>query len=485
MKAFPLFLVLALLVSGATKPLPSAVDDPPNILFVIADDWSWPHAGAYDDPVVQTPNFDRIANEGVLFEHAYVSSPSCTASRAAILTGQAFWRLAEGANLYGPLPAEHPVYTDLLEENGYHVGFTRKGWAPGNLGQRSRNPAGPRYESFDAFMAERPTGKPFVFWFGTSDPHRVYDTGSGAASGIPLDDIALPPIFPDSPDVRSDVADYYFEVQRLDRELGEMLASLEADDELDNTMVVVTSDNGMPFPRAKSHLYDMGTRVPLAIRWPAQVPGNRTVSDFTSLTDLAPTFLESAGVSIPDVMTGRSLMDVLTANISGQVDTLRTDVFFGKERHVPSQEAPNGGGYPMRGVRTADYLYIRNFAPDRWPSGTPNYENAFIYPAWYGDTDGGPTKHYMIDNRYADAHHERLFDLAFAKRPAEELYDLTTDPDQLHNVAADPAYTQIKKDLWNRLMGTLQTTGDLRVRGQGDFFDMQPYTGGIVRARGK
>lgn len=485
MKAFPAFAILALLVSGVSESVHTPAADSPNILFVIADDWSWPHAGAYDDPVVQTPNFDRIAQEGVLFEHAYVSSPSCTPSRAAILTGQSFWRLAEGANLYGPLPAEHPVYTELLEEQGYHVGFTRKGWAPGNLGARARNPAGPRYESFAAFMAERPEGQPFVFWFGTSDPHRVYDTGSGAASGIPLDAIKLPSIFPDSPDVRSDVADYYFEVQRLDRELGEMLASLEADDALDNTIVVVTSDNGMPFPRAKSNLYDMGTRVPLAIRWPDQVLGGRTVSDFVSLTDLAPTFLESAGLAMPDVMTGRSLMNILTSEVSGQVDTLRTEVFFGKERHVPSQEAPNAGGYPMRGIRTADYLYVRNFAPDRWPSGTPHYERAFIYPAWYGDTDGGPTKHYMIDNRYQDATHERLFDLAFAKRPSEELYDLKNDPGQLHNIASDPAYTQIKKELWNRLMGTLQTTGDPRVRGEGDFFDFQPYTGGIVRARGK
>ena len=484
MQIWSVLLVLLFFLPGAVAPPASQDVDPPNVLFVIADDWSWPHAGAYGDPVIQTPNFDRVAREGVLFEHAYVASPSCTPSRAAVLTGQWFWRLGAGGNLYGPLAPEHPVYTDLLEAAGYHVGFTRKGWAPGQLGERTRNPAGPRYDSFDAFLEARPEGAPFCFWFGTTDPHRSYDTGSGAASGIPLDEIRLPAIFPDSPEVRGDVADYYFEVQRLDRELGEMLARLDAAGELDRTMVVVTSDNGMPFPRAKSHLYDMGVRVPLAVRWPERVPGGRTVTDFVSLTDLAPTFLESAGLPVPAVMTGRSLLPTLVSDASGRVDSARAEMFFGKERHVPSQEAPDGGGYPMRAVRTDDYLYIRNFRPDRWPAGTPHYERAFIYPAWYADTDGGPTKHYMVDHRYDDALHERLFELAFAKRPGEELYDLRNDPDQLHNVAADPAYTQVKKELWNRLMGILQETGDPRVRGQGDLFDLQPYTGGIVRARG-
>ena len=484
MKFLFIFLVLPVFLSGASVHYESILPDQPNILFVIADDWSWPHAGIYGDPVIKTPSFDRVAREGVLFEHAYVSSPSCTPSRASILTGQWFWRLEGGANLYGPLPPEHPVYTDLLEENGYHIGYTRKGWAPGDLGLRQRNPAGPEYDSFESFLTQRTEGKPFCFWFGTQDPHRGYEAGSGAASGIPSEEIQLPAIFPDSPEVRGDVADYYYEVQRLDGELGEMLEMLDRRGALDRTVVVVTSDNGMPFPRAKSHLYDMGVRVPLAIRWPEQIAGGRMVSDFVSLTDLAPTFLEIAGVSIPDVMTGRSLLNVLVSQSSGRIDTARSEMFFGKERHVPSQEAPDGGGYPMRAIRTADFLYIRNFHPERWPSGTPHFEKAFIYPAWYGDTDGGPTKHYMIDQREKDETHQLLFELAFEKRPAEELYDLRQNPDQMNNVAMDPAYTQIKKELWNRLMGTLQTTGDPRVRGQGDLFDMQPYSGGIVRARG-
>lgn len=477
MRSLTVLLVLGILLSGAgsTSRTPA---DPPNILLVLADDWSWLHAGTYGDPVIQTPRIDRLARNGVRFDHAYVSSPSCTPSRAALLTGQSFWRLGAGANLYGPLPADAPTYTDALEEAGYHVGFTRKGWGPGELGERPRNPAGDSYESFDTFLEQRPEGAPFVFWFGTHDPHRTYDEGSGAAAGIPLNEIRLPAIFPDSPEIRGDVADYYFEVQRLDRELGELLDRLAAMGELDRTIVVVTSDNGMPFPAAKGNLYDLGVRVPLVIAWPGTVPGGRAVADFVSLTDLAPTFLAAAGLPIPEVMTGHSLLPILRGDTPA---TPRAHVFFGRERHLPAQEAPDSGGYPMRAVRTHDFLYIRNFAPHRYPAGTPNYENAFIYPAWYADTDGGPTKHYMIANRHRDALHQRLFEHAFAHRPAEELYDLRTDPDQLHNVADDTGYNIEKKMLWNLLMGELQATGDPRVRGQGDLFDMQPYTGGIVR----
>ncbi len=470
---------LPFLFSGTVRLAP----DVPNVLFVIADDWSWLHAGAYGDEVIRTPNIDRVAREGVVFDNAYVAAPSCTPSRASIVTGQWFWRLGAGANLYGPLPPEHPVYPDLLEHGGYHVGFTRKGWAPGNLGERNRNPAGDRYETFDDFLVHRPDDAPFSFWFGTHDPHRAYELGSGAAAGIPVGDLEVPAIFPDSPEVRGDIADYYFEVERIDRELGGMLATLEDVGELDRTMVVITSDNGMPFPRAKSNLYDMGVRVPLIIRWPEHVPAGRRISDFVSLTDLAPTFLEVARVAVPDVMTGRSLMDLLTTEFSGRVDSTRSMTFFGKERHVPSQEAPDTGGYPMRAVRTDEYLYVRNFRPDRWPVGTPNHELSFIQPAWYGDTDGSPTKHYMIDHRDDDATHRLLFELAFEKRPGEELFDLRKDPDQLHNVAMDPAYTDTKRTLFNTLMGTLYATGDPRVRGLGDFFDMQPYTGGVVRVR--
>ena len=461
----------------------AAQDRPPNILFAIADDWGWPHAGAYDDPVVETPTFDRIAREGILFHHAYVSSPSCTPSRAAILTGQYHWRLEESANLWSTLQAKFPVYPDLLEEAGYFVGYTRKGWGPGKIepGGRSRNPAGEDYRDFATFLAERPADRPFSFWFGSSDPHRGYEEGSGAASGMDLSAITLAEHFPDSPEVRGDVADYYWEVQRFDREVGELLEMLERAGELENTVVVMTGDHGMPFPRCKGNLYDCGARVPLAIRWPGVVRGGRSVDGFVSLTDLAPMFLGIAGLDPPAVMmtTGTSLIEILRGSGNG-----RDHVLIGKERHVPCQEAPESGGTPMRAIRTRDYLYIRNFEPDRWPAGTPDHENATIKGSWYGDVDNGPTKTYMIDNRGRNPEHRKLFEIAFGKRPSEELYDVRNDPGQLENVAAEPAYANAKNELSEALDQALAASGDPRVAGEGDRFDDYPYYGGTPLAPG-
>jgi arylsulfatase A-like enzyme len=292
-----------------------------------------------------------------------------------------------------------------------------------------------------------------------------------------LDDIRLPDHLPDHESVRSDVADYYWEVQRFDTEVGEMLAQLEEMGELDNTIVVITSDNGMPFPRAKANLYDAGTRVPLAILWPQGARGDRVLEDFVSLTDLAPTFLEAAGVPIPEEMTGRSLLGLLQAKKSGRVDPSRSFVLTGKERHVPCQEAPDSGGTPMRSIRTFDYLYIRNFKPERWPSGTPNWDSAYFHGSWYGDTDNGPTKSYMVDNG-TDPKVKPFFERAFSKRPARELYDLKRDPAQILNLAESSEHQDLMQSLESQLLEQLKRTGDLRVVGKGDQFEQYPYYGG-------
>lgn len=466
---------------GAVLDCPVVVaDERPNILFAIADDWSWPHAGAYGDPVVKTPTFDRLAREGILFQHAFVSSPSCTPSRGAILTGQWHWRLGAAGNLWSIFPDEITTYAEILEQRGYATGSTGKAWGPGRPETPGRALAGKRYRNFQDFLANRPKDKPFCFWLGSSDPHRPYKAGSGAAAGIELDKIRVPACFPDAPEVRSDIADYFVEVQRFDRLVGQALEALEQIGEGDDTIVVMTSDNGMPFPRCKSNLYDMGVRMPLAIRWPARAPAGRVVDDFVSFVDFAPTFLAAAGIEIPQEMTGRDLIGVLTSDQSGRVDPSRDFTVFGKERHCPAQEAPDMGGYPCRAIRTDDYLYIRNFRPDRWPAGTPHHERAVIPGAWFGDCDNGPTKSYMVDNKDRDAHHRRLYDLAFGKRPAEELYDLTKDPDQLTNVADDPQYKAVKERLAKQLTGILRSTQDPRVVGGLDF-DAFPYLGGAPK----
>ncbi len=439
----------------------------PNILVAISDDQSWAHTGAGGDPVVQTPTFDRVAREGVLFTHAFCAAPSCTPSRGSILTGQMFWRLEEGGNLWSTLPSKFDVYPDLLEAAGYQVGFTRKGWGPGRIepGGRDRNPAGDGYRSFDEFLEAVPEGKPFCFWFGSHDPHRPYEKGSGLASGRRLQDVAVPPFLPDAPDVRSDILDYFFEIERFDREVGGMLRLLEQRGDLDDTIVLITSDNGMPFPRAKANLYDYGTRLPLAVRWPRAASGGRVVHDSVSFTDFAPTLLEAAGVEPPPDVTGTSFLQLLTSRKSGWVDAKRDRVFTGRERHAWCREG--GVGYPCRAIRRRRFLYMRNYEPDRWPAGDPD---------GYGDIDGSPTKTFMMQNRAAD-NVSRLFDLAFGKRPAEELYDLQSDPAQMENVADVRRYADVKRKLSNELGRYLAATDDPRAKGEGAFWDATDYYG--------
>jgi arylsulfatase A-like enzyme len=471
----PVALALVGLLAGCSQEPPQR----PNILFAIADDWGWPHAGIYGDPVVQTPTFDRVANEGVLFNHAYISSPSCTPCRNAILTGQYHWRLGPGANLWSTLDESTPVYPLMLEEAGYYVGHWRKSWGPGNLDNWEKHPAGRHYDGgLEEFLAGKPENTPFCFWLGSSDPHRGYDEGSGARSGMDLEKIKLFEHFPDDPVVRSDVADYYFEVQRFDSDVADALRMLEEAGELENTIVVVTGDHGMPFPRCKANLYDSGARVPLAVRWGSGIrhPG-RIIDDFISLTDLAPTFLILAGVDAPEVMTGRSMIPLLESEKTGIIEPeIRSHVLHGKERHVPCQEE-SMGGYPCRAIRNHDFLYIRNFKPEWWPAGTPNYLKAAVPYCWLGDCDNGPTKTYMVDNKDKDENHGHLWDLSFGKRPAEELYDCRKDPSQLVNLADDPEHAEVKESLSAQLMEQLELTGDPRVSGAGDEFEQHPYYG--------
>ena len=457
-----------------------AADPRPNILLCIADDASWSHFGANGDPMVRTPAFDRVAREGVNFRHTFCSSPSCTPSRGTLLSGQHFWRLGEGANLWSRWPNTAPVYPDLLARAGYRVGLKGKGWGPGDFKFHGRdtNPAGPAVKDFAAFLDRVPAGTPFCFWFGSVDPHRPYDRGSGLKAGLRLEDVKVPPFLPDTPAVRSDLLDYYAEIERFDHDVAALLKLLEDRGELDQTLVVVTSDNGFPFPRGKASCYDAGVRMPLAIRWPARVKGGRTVADFVSLTDLAPTFLEAAGLKPPREMTGRSLLPLLLSGKSGQIDKRRDRVFFGRERHANVREGDLG--YPIRGLRTSQFLYLRNFAPDRWPAGDPPI---------YGDVDqanniaGSPSKQAVVEHD-GTATAQRLFDLAFGKRPAEELYDLANDPWQMENVAADPAYVQQRRRLARELDRELKRTSDPRAAGQGNLFDRYHYVSGgsVIRA---
>ena len=436
----------------------------PNIVFCMADDWSWPHAGILGDPVVKTPSFDQIAREGVLFENAFVSTPSCTPSRLSILTGQHHWRLREGDSLGGSLRETFDVYTELLQKAGYRIGRFGKGVWPSKHTFRKRDSFGERFRSFDEFLDNRKPGEPFCYWHGGQDPHRPYELGVGIRSGMDPSKIKVPACLPDSDIVRGDVADYLWEVQRFDREVGQIVARLEAMGELDNTIIVVSGDNGMPFPRCKATLYDQGTRVPLAIRWGSTVQGGRQVSDFVSLCDLAPTFLEAAGLNVSSQMTGKSLVPILKSKKSGQIDPNRMFALTGMERHVYL--------YPSRAIRTKDFLYIRNFGPDKWPTGeiqghNPRYD--FLEQPWPTEKgafsfniDPSPSKQFLRLRR--DEKDAAPFaKLAFLRHPEDELYDLVEDPHQLNNVAEEAQYADVRRELRQTLLSELVQSHDPRV----------------------
>jgi N-sulfoglucosamine sulfohydrolase len=506
-------------------------DKRPNILFVFADDW-----GCYSESYAKieastpwnqfapTPHFDRIAQEGVLFRNAYVNAPQCTPSRSSLLTGQYFYRTGLAAVQDGIWDFTNPSFPIMLRDAGYHAGYTSKVWSPGTPTnapyggeEYEYKSAGTQYDkfsqniykqveqgvsieeakqklfaqvlgNFEQFLGDREAGQPFCYWFGGRNPHREWIKGSGKKLwGIDPDSLKgnMPPFLPDVHEVREDLADYFGENLAFDRMLGVLLEKLEAIGELENTLIVVSGDHGAPgFTYGKCNLYDFGTRVCLAVRWGKNPKPGRVVDDYVNLMDIAPTLLEAADVAVPDVMTGNSLIEQLTSTKEGQIDTDRTWVVTGRERHVsPAREGMLP--YPQRSYRTDDYLYIINFKPDRFPGGNPWNITAESAPSQHDlehdtfithpDMDGGPTKAFLVMNRnnpqWSDFYH-----MAFGKRPREELYDLKKDPNQMKNVAGLPEYADVQTALEEKLLKVLRDTDDPRVQGDGSRFDKMPYT---------
>lgn len=448
----------------------------PNILFALADDWSHGHAAAYGCPWVHMPAFDRVAREGLLFNRAYTPNAKCAPSRASILTGRNSWQLKEAGNHGGCFPLEFRTCTEALAAHGYHCGLTAKGWAPGIARQADGSPRsliGHRYDArtcepptpdispldyaanFADFLDDQPADQPWFFWYGGLEPHRGYTYGSGTELGgkHPSDIDRVPGIWPDTPAVRQDLLDYAFECEHFDRHLGWMLEELDRRGLVDNTIVVVTSDNGMPFPRAKGQEYEISNHLPLAVRWPRGItqPG-RTIADFVSFIDFAPTFLEAAQVpwaaSGLAPSPGRSLFDCFV----GTDTTSRDHVLIGKERHDVGR--PFDAGYPIRGLRTGDWLYLHNFAPERWPAGNPE--------TGYLNCDGSPTKTAVLQARH-DPATRHYWENAFGKRPVQELYHVATDPDCLQNLAGEPIHSARRQALHDRLFAALAAQNDPRL----------------------
>ncbi|MCE3018448.1 MAG: sulfatase [Pirellula sp.] len=530
--AFLWFVLLACSLSISNQSL--AEEKRPNILFAFADDWGR-FAGAYakiDGPgtindVVSTPNFDRIAKEGVLFRSAFVSAPSCTPCRSALLSGQHFWRTGRSSILRGAIwDGSQPAYPLLLKESGYHIGESYKVWSPGTpsdapygAGKYAYEKAGGRFnqfsqnvtkmvkegialdtakqsiyaevqKNFDNFLADRVDNQPFCYWFGPTNVHRKWIKGSGKALwNINPDSLQgkMPSFLPDVPEVREDLADYFGEIAAFDTALGLHLKKLESIGELENTIVVVSGDHGAPgFPHGKCNLYDFGSSVSLAIRW-GKAPGGRVVDDMISLIDLAPTFLQAGNVAIPERMIGRSLLPLLQSDKSGRVESNRDAVFIGRERHVENARA-DFMPYPQRAIRTHDYLYILNFKPERWPLGDPYRLDGNNPPtaeeiteetrSTLPDEDAGPTKAWLVGVRN-DPKWRSHFEWVYGKRPREELYDLKKDPNQTTNQATDPSYANIKAKLEKRLLEELKSTGDPRMVNDGAFYETPPMAGPV------
>ena len=508
--------------------LPLLAEERPNILLMFADDLGR-YASAYRDAavpspndVVKTPAFDRVAREGALFRSAHVSAPSCTPSRASLMTGRHFFRNGSHAQLHHPWPkgVEDPFDAIkgmplALKEAGYHIGLSLKLHVRESLiGGKANfyNRAGNRINeysevvtvaadraaaretiheevrrNFRDFLAKRKSGQPFFYSFNPTNTHRSWVRGSGRQLwGLNPDDLKgrMPPVMPDEPVLREDFADYLGEAMAFDEACGTLMKMLEEMGELDNTLVVISGDHGAPgFPRGKCNVHDLGSGVLLAMRWPKGITAGKEVKVPVSLIDLAPTFLAAAGVKSPDDMDGENMLPALAEG--GEDGKLRGWAVIGREVHTRKGEVTREGGlpYPVRALRTSDFLYVRNFKPERWPMGAPpEGKGGETEPtiaqlerdtyASIPDIDASPSKAWIVVHRNQPGM-ERYVDFAWGKRPREELYDVKKDPWQMNNLAGNPEYREQLENHRDRLLAELKAKADPRLE---DAFDRAPYS---------
>lgn len=485
----------------------------PNILFAISDDQSYAHTSFAGSSFVNTPAFDRIAEEGVYFSNCIAGSPGCAPSRSALVTGRHHWQNEQAGQHAAAWLKKYVPFVDEIRRNGYHVGRTGKGVGPFQYARdesdsqwREENAAGPelsdiRYgkdgrddtrpttglsssdyaANFESFMEQRPKDAPFFFWYGGTEPHRRYEEGSWKRTRKKLSDVVVPGFLPDNDIIRGDLLDYALEIEWFDLHLMRMLRYLEEKGELENTIVIVTADNGMPFPSAKANCFDYGVRVPLAIRYPKAFPGGRVVDDPARFIDFAPTILELTR-TIPKEMlpiSGKSFVSALKSNKSGSGVLENEYAFSGRERHSASRY--KNWGYPQRAIRSEKHLFVWNAKPDRWPAGAPrrldpeNPENLLpLYgldasgehnSEWaFTDIDASPSKSHVME-RYDDEDDRRFFEYAVGKRPEYELYDVEEDPYCLANLAGDARLAELEAKLREALFDELRRTEDPRVVG--------------------
>ncbi len=470
----------------------------PNILIAISDDHSWKHTSIQGSPFVETPSFDSIANAGFRFTNAYSGSPGCSPSRAALLTGQHHWMIGPAGTHGSSFPVKYQTFVDILEDTGYKVGFTGKGWGPGDwlAGGRSKNPAGVEYNdlklkvnpqkgisstdyaaNFKQFMDERENDEPFYFWYGGHEPHLKY--AEAGHNEEQLAKVEVPDFLPNTEASREMLLDYADEINHFDSHLGKIIAMLEAAGELDNTLIIVTADNGMPMPRAKSNGYDYGIHVPLSIRWGKRTEKGMVIDAPVGFVDLSATVLDAAGIETPEQFVGQSLLGLLNGDLD-KLDYERA-VFSGRERHSSSRY--QNLSYPQRMMRRGDFLIIWNAKPDLYPAGAPrNIENGELSPpnSAYYDIDDSMIKRELIAKQ-DDPYIGKFFHLAVDKRPEWQFYNVKDDPDSLNDLSTDPDHARVFTEYKKQLTDTLAETGDPRVLGYGQVWEDYPRSRGPMR----
>ncbi|GIW82713.1 MAG: hypothetical protein KatS3mg105_4520 [Gemmatales bacterium] len=460
------FAVVFMVVLAAGPLWAASNDHRPNLLVIMADDWSWPHAGFAGDPIVKTPALDRLASDGVVFTNAFAASPVGSESRLAVLTGRYPWLLPKADKQNDTDRPSVPTVAQLLRRSGYVTAYAGKGL--GLPATSTGRLMGTKFSSFESFLGKRDKSKPFFFWFGATEMHRPYVHQSGGKQEIRPDSISVPPWLPDAGAVRADLADYYHTIQRFDQAVGKILDLLEKEKLRDRTIIFLTSDNGMPFPRAKANLYDAGTHVPLVVFGKGKFPPRRTITDFVSLADLAPTWLELAALKPTAEMNGKTLLPLLSCAKEGRIDPTRDHVVIGMEKYVSTSSC--------RALRTAHFLYIRNFEIENINDKTDRSEDGplaandssleNIRKSFLNNTDASPSKRYLVEHQ-GDEDVRPLFQLAFGPRSPIELYDLRQDPSQLKNVVLSPKFKGVRADLGTRLVAELIALRDPRVQTKG------------------
>ncbi|HET8548171.1 MAG TPA: sulfatase [Bryobacteraceae bacterium] len=423
-----------------------------NVLLLIADDLGR-HTGAYGDTIAVTPNLDRLAREGVRFTNAFCTTASCSASRSVIHSG-----LHNHANgQYGHAHAEHnfsylphvrPI-SSLLRDNGFRTGVIGKLHV--NPIERFRFDLVSEGRNRDVSnMAERArkfmqdaAGAPWFLQMGYADPHRA-DRGfaNRAYPGVKRAQfdpaqVRVPPFLPDNEATRREVAEYYQASNRLDQGIGLMLDLLRETNQLDNTLVIFMSDNGMPFPNAKTNAYDAGLHLPLLVRSPGQARRGLVNNAMISWVDIAPTILDWAGAKLPPYpLHGRSFLPILEQENPSGWDR----VYLSHTFHEVTMY------YPVRGVRTRQYKYMRNLFPElSFPFST----DLFGSETWQSIRKGGPNA--RVGRRPVEQ---------YLHRAPEELYDITSDPDELNNLARAPQHQAVLGELRADVTAMRRKTND-------------------------